>query len=91
MSFASGTFLLFLPLTVLLYWVCPARYRYILLLMASCLFYMGWSAPLFLVLLGETALCYAGCLLVEKHKSRGLLALLLVLAFAPLVVCKYLF
>ena len=91
MSFVSGTFLLFLPLTVLLYWVCPARYRYILLLMASCLFYMGWSAPLFLLLLSVTALCYAGCLLVEKHRSRGLLAVLLVLAFAPLFVCKYLF
>ena len=91
MSFVSGTFLLFLPLTVLLYWVCPARYRYILLLMASCLFYMGWSAPLFLLLLSVTALCYAGCLLVEKHRSKGLLAVLLVLAFAPLFVCKYLF
>ena len=90
MSFASGTFLLFLPLTVLAYWLWPARSRYILLLAASILFYMGWSVPLTGLLLGETALCYAACLLVEKNKSRGLLALLLTGMFAPLFVCKYL-
>ena len=91
MSFASGTFLLFLPLTALLYWACPAKKRYLLLLAASLLFYMGWSAPLALLLLGETALCYGGCLLVEKHRSKRLLALLLVLAFTPLFVYKYLY
>ena len=90
MSFASGIFLLFLPLVTLLYWRCPAKYRPALLLAASYAFYMGWSAPLALLLLGETALCYAGCLLVEKRKSKPLLAVLLILLFTPLFLCKYL-
>ena len=90
MSFVSGSFLLFLPLVTLLYWRCPAKYRYLLLLAASYVFYMGWSAPMALLLLGETALCYGGCLLVEKHKSKAMLALLLVLLFTPLFLCKYL-
>ena len=90
MSFASGIFLLFLPLVTLLYWLCPAKYRPALLLAASYAFYMGWSAPLALLLLGETALCYAGCLLVEKRKSKPLLAVLLILLFTQLFLCKYL-
>ena len=51
MSFASGTYLIFLPAVTAVYWLCPGKYRYILLLLASCLFYMGWSAPLALLLL----------------------------------------
>lgn len=89
MSFASGTFLLFLPLTVLAYWACPARFRYLLLLASSLLFYMGWSIPLTLLLLAVTLLNWLNCLIVEKHKSRWLLAGLLLLVFLPLAVCKY--
>ena len=89
MSFASGAFLLFLPLTVLLYWLCPAKWRYIVLLAASFGFYMGWSVPLTLILLGVTAVTWAGCLAVEKKKSRWVLAAVLCAAFAPLFICKY--
>ncbi len=89
MSFASGAYLLFLPAVTALYWLCPGKYRYLLLLAASYGFYMGWSAPLALLLLGETAVCYASCLIVEKKKSKGLFACLLLLIFAPLLICKY--
>lgn len=89
MSFVSGGFFLFLPLTVLAYWLCPAKQRYLVLLAASLIFYMGWSIPLTGLLLAVTLLNWAGCLLVEKNKSRLLLAGLLVLIFSPLAVCKY--
>ena len=61
MSFASLGYLVFLPLVTVLYWRCPGRYRPLLLLAASYGFYMGWSIPFALLLLGETALCYAAC------------------------------
>lgn len=89
MSFVSGGFLLFLPLMVLGYWLCPARWRYLALLAGSLLFYMSWSIPLTLLLLGVTLLNWVSCLIVEKHKSKWLLGLLLTLIFLPLVVCKY--
>ena len=51
MIFSSFTFLLFfMPLTILLYWVAPAKARMPLLFAASLLFY-GWSNPLWLLLL----------------------------------------
>lgn len=89
MSFVSGGFLLFLPLMVLGYWLCPARWRYLALLAGSLLFYMGWSVPLTFLLLGVTLLNWVSCLIVEKHKSKWLLGLLLTLIFLPLVACKY--
>ena len=89
MSFASGGFLIFLPLMVLCYWICPARWRYLALLAGSLLFYMGWSVPLTLLPLGVTLLNWVSCLIVEKHKSKWLLGILLTLIFLPLAVCKY--
>lgn len=45
MLFNSPVYLVFLTLTVLLYWRCPARWRVTLLLIASYIFYMSWSPP----------------------------------------------
>lgn len=55
MVFSSSTFLVyFLPLLLLLYAVCPQRFRNYLLLLASILFY-SWGAPKFIfVILGTT-------------------------------------
>ena len=89
MSFASLGYLVFLPLVTVLYWRCPGRYRPLLLLAASYGFYMGWSIPFALLLLGETALCYAACRILAKHKSKGLFAGLLCLVFMPLLLFKY--
>ena len=40
MIFNSMAFAIFLPITFVLYWICPAKYRYIFLLAASFYFYM---------------------------------------------------
>jgi alginate O-acetyltransferase complex protein AlgI len=45
MLFNSPTYLIFLTLTVFLYWRLPARWRVPLLLVASYVFYMSWSPP----------------------------------------------
>ncbi len=45
MLFNSPIYLLFLSVTVLLYWMMPARFRVPLLLLASYVFYMSWSPP----------------------------------------------
>jgi alginate O-acetyltransferase complex protein AlgI len=45
MLFNSPIYLIFLALTVLLYWNVPTRFRVPLLLLASYVFYMSWSPP----------------------------------------------
>lgn len=45
MLFNSPIYLIFLAVTVLLYWQCPAKWRVSLLLAASYIFYMSWSPP----------------------------------------------
>lgn len=89
MSFASGAYLLFLPVTAGLYRLCPGKYRWLLLLAASYGFYMGWSVPLTLLLLTVTGLSWGACLLMERKKSRALLGASLALIFLPLFLCKY--
>lgn len=89
MSFVSGAFLIFLPVTALICRIAPPRWRYILLLAASYAFYMSWSVPHALLLLGEMLLTWAACLLIERYRKRWLLVILLCASFAPLAVCKY--
>ena len=89
MSFVSGAFLLFLPLTVTAYWLCPAKKRWIMLLAASLVFCLGWDVPCIALLLVEITAAWISCLIVEKHKNRYLFALLLALLFLPLAGYKY--
>ena len=43
MPFASIEYLIFLPITFLLFWVLPKKIRWIVLLAASCFFYMFYN------------------------------------------------
>jgi alginate O-acetyltransferase complex protein AlgI len=45
MLFNSPIYLIFLAITVTLYWNIPPRFRIPLLLLASYIFYMSWSPP----------------------------------------------
>lgn len=69
MLFNSGEFLLFFPIVVLIYFVIPAKVRYIWLLLSSYYFYMGWNAKYALLLLFSTAVTFLSGLLIEKANS----------------------
>jgi alginate O-acetyltransferase complex protein AlgI len=73
MVFSSHIFLFcFLPVSVLLYYAAPARYRHLLLTLMSYIFY-GWANPLFVVLmLGSTAIDYScgRVLMSDPERSR---------------------
>ena len=43
MLFNSLAFGIFLPIVFILYWIIPHKYRWIMLLAASCYFYMSWN------------------------------------------------
>ena len=61
MLFSSNTFLFgFLPITVLAYYLSPKKFRNLVLLLASLVFY-GWGEPRFLPLMLVSILLNYGC------------------------------
>ena len=74
MNLNSLSYLCFLPVTVILYFVLPRRGKNPVLLIASCLFYACWSPWHTLLLLLSTAVSYGCGLLLgrdPKRKARG--------------------
>ncbi len=71
MVFSSLSFLtLFLPLTILLYFAAPRRFRNLLLFLASLIFY-AWGEPVYIVLmLFSSVVDYSHGLLMEKFDGR---------------------
>ena len=70
MVFSSLTFLfLYLPLTLLAYFLTPLKWRNFVLLLVSLLFY-GWGEPVYIVIMFVSILIdYTHGLLVEKYRS----------------------
>ncbi|MBD5220267.1 MAG: MBOAT family protein [Bacteroidales bacterium] len=68
MLFNSLQFLVFFPLTVLLYWILPARghSRNWMLLIASYYFYMNWEPGYAVLIFISTITTWAGALLLER-------------------------
>ena len=66
MLFNSIEFLFFFPIVVLAYFIIPKKVRYIWLLLASYVFYMGWNAAYALLLLASTVVTYLSGLLLDK-------------------------
>ena len=71
MVFSSLTFLfLYLPLTLLVYFLSPLRWRNFILLAVSLLFY-GWGEPVYIVIMFlSIAIDYTHGLLVEKYRDN---------------------
>jgi alginate O-acetyltransferase complex protein AlgI len=89
MLFNSGQFLLFFPIVTALYFLLSHRFRWILLLAASCYFYMAFR-PIYILILAFTILVdYAAGIWIENapfgRKKRYLICSLIanvgVLAF----------
>lgn len=93
MLFNSFSFLVFFPITVLLYFCIPKKLRYVWLLIASYYFYMCWNPKYVVLLLFSTAVTYSGGLLLEKIQTAGgrkaVLAGTILLNLAVLFFFKY--
>jgi len=92
MSFISLNFLLFFPIVTALYFAIPYQYRWLLLLAASCYFYMAFI-PAYIFILGFTILIdfFAGLLIEGAHGKRRklLLTVSLVSNIGVLFIFKY--
>ena len=76
MVFSSLLFLFFyLPVTLLVYYLSPARWRNLWLFLVNLVFY-GWGEPVYIVLMVfSISVNYAAGWLVDRHRDRGKLIL----------------
>src|ERR1700748_3797673 len=78
MLFNSFHFLLFFPVVTSLFFLLPQRFRWLLLLVASCYFYMVFRPIYILILAFTIAVDYsAGILIEDAPDSRRKLYLLM--------------
>lgn len=93
MLFNSVEFLIFFPVVVTLYFLCPQRYRWLLLLGASYLFYAAWRYEYALLLLFSTVVDYWAARAMgnarDQARRRTYLALSLLVNLGLLFIFKY--
>ena len=92
MLFNSIQFLLFFPVVTLLYFILPHRFRWMHLLIASCIFYMFFIPVYILILIFTIIIDYiAGIMIENAHGARRkmFLVMSLVANIGVLAVFKY--
>jgi len=71
MLFNSFEFLVFFPVVTLLYFLLPHRHRWLLLLGASCAFYMFFKAVYILILFFTIVVDYVAGICIEESREPG--------------------
>lgn len=94
MPFSSVEYLIFLPATFLLYWICPKKARWLVLLAASCFFYMFYNWKLIFIFLITIVVSYVGAFLIERYNERtklknAIYIITLIGVIAPLIFFKF--
>lgn len=93
MNFNSIQFIIFYPIILLLYFLLPFRFRWIMLLTASCAFYMMYDPPLIFLLMFTTLVSWICSVWIERAQNsvkRKLLMLVSVVSsLSVLVFFKY--
>ncbi|NLV72827.1 MAG: MBOAT family protein [Actinobacteria bacterium] len=93
MLFNSYEFLIFFPVVTVLYFLLPHKYRWAMLLVASCVFYMAFIPIYILVLFATIVIDYVAAIYIAKSTGRRrkvLLAAGVVPIVLILAVFKYL-
>ena len=60
-----------MPVVFVLYWLLPHKYRWALLLVSSCYFYMSWNPNYIVLILSATVVSYLAGILLEKTEQPG--------------------
>ena len=92
MLFNSLQFLLFFPVVTLLYFLFPQRYRWLLLLTASCVFYCAFYPPYILILFFTIAVDYVAGIYIEKSEGarrKQFLIMSIIANVGVLAIFKY--
>jgi alginate O-acetyltransferase complex protein AlgI len=70
MLFNTINFAIFLPIVIILYYSISHKYRWILLLTASYIFYMSWRVEYIFLIVISTLIDYFSGLMMEKRPDR---------------------
>ena len=70
MLFNTIEFMLFFPIVTLLYYLLPHNWRWLMLLIASCVFYMWFIPKYIFILLVTIVIDYSAGLLIEKWEEE---------------------
>ena len=70
MLFNTIDFAIFLPVVVIIYYLLPHKFRWILLLAASYFFYMSWRVEYILLIVASTLVDYFSGIRMEKLPDR---------------------
>ena len=84
MTFNSLQFLIFLPIVIILYFIVPHKFRWLILLVASYYAYMSWNPWLVFLILATTVVSYLAGVLMPKTKNQKVKKLLLIVT---IIVC----
>ena len=95
MVFNSIAFVIFLPIVVALFYLLPQKARWLMLLVASCVFYMWFVPKYILILLVTIVIDYAAGLLMERYadkprKKKAFMIISIVSTLTVLIIFKYL-
>ena len=90
MVFASITFLYyFLPLFLIIYFIVPKKYKNIVLLVFSLIFYFYGEPKYILLMLIEVLFSYYMTRYLERNKSKSLLGIIVSIHILLLCIFKY--
>jgi len=84
MNFNSLEFIFFLIIVLFLYWIIPHKTRWVLLLVASYIFYMSWNVALIFLIVATTLISYGAGIAISKTDKKNVKKFWLI---ATLIVC----
>ena len=90
MLFNSLQFIIFFAAVVLLYYILPYKLRWIMLLPASCIFYMAWRPELILLIAFSSLVNYTAGVLIGRGMGKKALVPAVLINIGILFVFKYL-
>lgn len=90
MLFTSISFLYyFLPLVLIIYFIVPRKFKNLVLLIFSLLFYFYGEPKYILLMLFEILVSFIGAILIDKYKDKSILILTLFIHIILLIIFKY--
>ena len=79
------------PALIIIYFITPKKYKNIILLIASLLFYLYGEPKYVFLMIAEIIIAYIGAILIDKYKnqSKNILITTLVIHIFLLIIFKY--
>lgn len=91
MLFNSVAYFIFLPIAILLFYICPHKYRWAVLLALSYYFYVSWNLKLIWLILFTTTTSYLSALFIEKTENQKMRKLYLFIGVSVSLLCLFFF